>query len=94
MQWTLAGGRYRVNQRGTRDTPLTNHERWINQCRSRRRARGEPPILVVKRLWGFTMVRYRGLAKNLTRALAMFGLANLYLLRRRLLPRDFVPCFG
>ena len=94
VQWRLAGGRYRVNQRGATGAPLTDHERWINQCRSRRRARGEHPFLVVKRLWGFTMVRYRGLAKNLTRAFTMFGLANLYLLRRRLLPPAFVPCLG
>jgi IS5 family transposase len=42
---------------------------------------------VVKRLWGFTMVRYRGLLKNTVRAFALFALANLYLARRRLLPR-------
>ena len=29
---------------------------------------------------------YRGLAKNLARAHTMFALANLYLVRRRLLP--------
>jgi IS5 family transposase len=41
---------------------------------------------VVKQLWGFTKVRYRGLAKNLARAQTMFALANLYQLRRALLP--------
>jgi hypothetical protein len=30
---------------------------------------------VVKRLWGFEKTRYRGLAKNLARAHAMFALA-------------------
>ena len=38
------------------------------------------------RLWGFSKTRYRGLAKNLARAHTMFALANLYLVRRRLLP--------
>jgi IS5 family transposase len=47
---------------------------------------------VVKRLWGFAKARYRGLAKNLTRAFTMFGLANLYLARRRLLPPGWTPC--
>ena len=42
---------------------------------------------MVKRLWGFAKVRYRGLAKNTSRAFAIFALANLYLVRRRLLPR-------
>jgi IS5 family transposase len=39
---------------------------------------------VVKTLWGFTKVRYRGLAKNTVRAFAAFALANLYLVRYRL----------
>ena len=41
---------------------------------------------MVKRLWGFAKVRYRGIAKNLARAFSLFALANLYLARRRLLP--------
>ena len=40
---------------------------------------------VVKCLWGFTKVRYRGLAKNTARLYTAFALANLYLLRRRLI---------
>ena len=32
----------------------------------------------MKQLWGFTKVRYRGLAKNLARAFTLFALANLY----------------
>ena len=41
---------------------------------------------MLKQLWGFTKVRYRGLAKHLARAQTMFALANLYQLRRHLLP--------
>ena len=92
VQWQLAGGRYRVNRRGTKSRPLTPYQTQINRRRSQRRARVEHAFHVVKRRWGFVKVRYRGLAKNLARAQTMFGLANLYLLRRRLLPRDFVPC--
>ena len=33
---------------------------------------------VVKNLWGFTKVRYRGLYKNTVRALTLFALSNLY----------------
>ena len=40
----------------------------INRARSRTRACGEHAFRVVKQLWGFTKVRYRGLAKNLARA--------------------------
>jgi IS5 family transposase len=81
-----AGIRYRVNKRGHRRAPLTGLWKWINRTRSRVRARGEHAFNVVKQLWGFRKVRYRGLAKNTARAYAAFALANLYLVRRKLLP--------
>jgi transposase, IS5 family len=82
-----AGIRYRVNRRPvSRLRPLSEYQRLINRARSRCRARGEHAFHVVKRLWGFAMVRYRGMAKNTTRVFAIFALANLYLARRRLLP--------
>ena len=83
------GIRYRVNRRGTQSRPLTDHQRFINQVRSKARARGEHAFRVVKHLWGFAKVRYRGLAKNTARLFTAFALANLYLLRRRLLPRQW-----
>jgi IS5 family transposase len=84
-QAALAKGiRYRVNRRSPR---LTEHQRFINRRRSAARARVEHVFHVVKRLWGFSKVRYRGLAKNTARLYTAFALANLYLLRRRLLPQ-------
>jgi transposase, IS5 family len=81
------GVRYRVNRRpATHHRPLTAHWRAINRARSRTRACGEHAFHIVKRLWGFTKVRYRGLAKNLARAWTLFALANLYLVRWQLLP--------
>ena len=81
-----SGVRYRINRRGSTSKPLTDYQRFINRCRSRARARGEHAFHVVKRLWGFSKVRYRGLAKNTARLFTAFALANLYMLRRRLLP--------
>jgi transposase, IS5 family len=81
----VSGIRYRINRRGTSAKPLTEHQKAINRLRSKARARGEHAFHVVKRLWGFTKVRYRGLAKNTARLFTAFALANLYLLRRRLL---------
>jgi len=81
-----AGVRYRVNRRGHHSHPLTAWQKSINRARSKVRARGEHAFHVVKRLWGFSKVRYRGLAKNTARLFTAFALANLYLLRRRLLP--------
>src|SRR5271170_7871488 len=85
-QTALARGvRYRINRRSPR-RPLSEYQRFINRRRSAARARVEHVFHVVKRLWGFSKVRYRGLAKNTARLYTAFALANLYLLRRRLLP--------
>jgi IS5 family transposase len=82
-QAALAKGiRYRVNRRSPH---LSEYQRFINRRRSAARARVEHVFHVVKRLWGFSKVRYRGLAKNTARLYTAFALANLYLLRRRLL---------
>ena len=83
-----AAVRYRVNRRPTRQRPLSARWRRINRARSRVRARGEHAFHVVKTLWGFTTVRYRGLAKNTARVYAAFALANLYLMRYALGARE------
>jgi len=80
------GVRYRINRRPHPGAPLSERWRMINRARSRTRARGEHAFRVVKQLWGFAKVRYRGLAKNLARAQTMFALANLYQVRHQLLP--------
>lgn len=79
------GVRYRVNRRPHPGRPLSNHQRRLNRLRSATRARGEHAFRVVKQLWGYSKVRYRGLAKNTARLFTMFALANLYMVRRRLL---------
>ena len=80
------GVRYRVNRRAKPGSKLTDYEKRINRSRSRSRARGEHAFRIVKHLWGFTKVRYRGIAKNLSRAHTAFALANLYMLRGRMTP--------
>ena len=80
------GIRYKVNRRPTAKNPLTDQWKNFNRSRSRVRARGEHAYRIVKRLWGFDKVRYRGLAKNKARAYTLFGLANLYMVRRKLMP--------
>jgi len=80
------GVRYKVNRRPTAKNPLTDQWKRFNRSRSKVRARGEHGYRVVKRQWGFDKVRYRGLAKNRARAYTMFALANLYMVRRKLMP--------
>jgi IS5 family transposase len=81
------GVRYRVNRRAPGGNK-NQSERWrkINRARSRTRARGEHPFRIIKQLWGFQKTRYRGIAKNLARAQAMFALANLCAVRHKLMP--------
>jgi IS5 family transposase len=84
-QAEAAGIAFNVNQRGSKHRPLTKAQRVRNRRLSRERAVVEHPFLVVKRLWGHTKVRYRGIAKNLAQMTMLFGLANVYRVRRRLL---------
>ncbi len=54
-----------------------------NSTKSRTRARVEHPFLVLKRVWGFAKVRYRGLAKNANRTFTALAMVNLYIAARR-----------
>jgi IS5 family transposase len=74
-----------TNQRAYRNRPLSPRQEQANHTKSKVRARGEHPFLVIKRIFGFVKVRYRGLAKNANRLFVTCALANLYLVRGRLL---------
>lgn len=58
-----------------------------NRNKSKVRSKVEHAIGVIKRVFGFQKVRYRGLAKNLHRLEVSAALANLFMVRRRLLRR-------
>ncbi len=60
-------------------------EKAKNRTKSQVRAKVEHSIGVIKRIFGFSKTRYRGLAKNLHRLEVSAALANLYLVQRRLL---------
>jgi IS5 family transposase len=55
-----------------------------NTSKSRVRAKVEHAFRILKRVFGFDKVRYRGIAKNHHRLCACFALANLYMHRKRL----------
>ena len=73
-----------TNQRVRSGGEIDEVQRAKNRNKSKVRARVEHVFAVVKRLWGFTKVRYRGLAKNATRSFVALSLANIYLARKRL----------
>ena len=60
-------------------------EKARNRTKSKVRARVEHCFGVIKRVFGFTKVRYRGLEKNANRLFVTCALANLFLVRDRLL---------
>jgi IS5 family transposase len=74
-----------TNQRSRRAGVVDEAIRSKNRNKSRIRSRVEHVFGVVKRLWGFGKVRYRGLQKNATRAFTALALTNIYLGRQRLM---------
>jgi IS5 family transposase len=60
-------------------------EKAKNRTKSKVRAKVEHVFGVIKRVFGFEKVRYRGLAKNLHRLEVTAALANLFMIRRQLL---------
>jgi IS5 family transposase len=54
-----------------------------NRSKSSVRAKVEHVFRILKRVFGFDKVRYRGIAKNHHRLCANFALVNLYLHRKR-----------
>ncbi|WP_124224078.1 IS5 family transposase [Tibeticola sediminis] len=74
-----------TNQRVRKGGVIDEVERAKNRNKSKVRARVEHVFAVVKRLWGYTKVRYRGLQKNATRCFVALGLANIFLARQRLM---------
>ena len=49
------------------------------------RAKVEHPFRVIKCQFGFTKVRYKGLAKNTAQLITLFALSNLWMARRQLM---------
>jgi transposase, IS5 family len=63
---------------------VDDSERSKNRNKSKVRAKVEHSIGVIKRVFGFAKVRYRGIKKNRHRLLVTCALANLYMARRHI----------
>ncbi|MEO4016107.1 transposase [Pseudomonas sp. P2663] len=57
----------------------------IEYAKAQVRAKVEHPFRVIKRQFGYTKVRFRGLAKNIAQQTILFALSNLWMVRKRLL---------
>lgn len=81
-----------TNQKASRHKPLTEREREKNRSKSRVRAKVEHAFLVIKRIFGFAKVSYRGLRKNGNRLFVVAALANLFMARHHLFRVQGGPC--
>ena len=79
------GVEWRVLRKAKRGRKLTCADHSFNRKSNRTRARVEHPFGIIKHLWGYRKVRYRGLAKNAAQVFTLFALANVYLARRELM---------
>ena len=80
-----------TQRKGHRYRKLTERERAQNRYKSRVRARVEHQFGILKLRFGFTKVRYRGLAKNAHRLVTACALSNLVMAKKALLRRCSVP---
>ena len=74
-----------TNQRYRWGKSIDESVKATNRRKSSVRAKVEHVFGVIKRVFGFQKVCYRGLAKNMHRLEVSAALANLFLSRRRLL---------
>lgn len=74
-----------THEKGRRNYPLDEAAKARNHTKSKVRAKVEHLFGVIKRVFGFTKVRYRGLAKNAHALFVLCALTNLYTARRRLI---------
>ena len=79
------GVKWCVSKKAVRGTSLSKKDQRRNRRQNKTRAKCEHPFHVVKCLWGHTKVRYRGIAKNAAQLFTLFSLANLYMVRKKLL---------
>ena len=76
-----------TNAKGYRYRKLTDVDRAKNRTKSRVRAKVEHQFGIIKRQFGFTKVRYRGLEKNAQRLFVACALSNLVMAKKQLLKR-------
>ena len=83
-EYEAKGVKWCVNRKANRHYHLTQEDVEYNHKQSQIRAKGEHAFLVVKHLWHYQKVRYKGLYKNAVQVFSLFALANLYLVRHDL----------
>ena len=68
-----------------KDSPMGAILEKLEQTKASIRAKVEHPFRVIKRQFGFTKVKYKGLAKNTANLVTLFALSNLWMVRKALM---------
>jgi IS5 family transposase len=84
QEYEARGVKWCVNRKACRNYQLTPKDMAYNRRQSQIRAKGEHAFLIVKHLWQYRKVRYKGLFKNAAQVFSLFALANFYLVRHEL----------
>ncbi|KIC80937.1 MULTISPECIES: IS5 family transposase [Pseudomonas] len=82
--WQIAARRSTYMKLSKRSA-LYKATRKIEKAKAQVRAKVEHPFRVIKRQFGYTKVRFRGLVKNTAQLVTLFALSNLWMARRHLL---------
>lgn len=83
IEWLVA---MRPSKRRTlKGTSLGDLLDQVEKLKASVRAKVEHPFRVIKRQFGYTKVRYKGLAKNTAQLVTLFALSNLWMVRKRIL---------
>jgi IS5 family transposase len=83
VQWIVAAKRGKVT--ALPEGPIKEATQKLERIKAQVRAKVEHPFHILKDLFGFRKVRYRGLAKNTAQLFSLFGLVNLVIAKRKLL---------
>ena len=89
MIWSIAARPSRYKKHAKKSL-IGRMRRKIEYAKAQVRAKVEHPFRVVKRQFGYTKVRFRGLAKNFAQQATLFALSNLWMMRKRLRGRGEV----
>jgi len=84
-EYVERGIEWHVSRKGKRGCPLSMEDREWNREQNRTRSKGEHAFRIVKHLWNYRKVRYKGLSKNGAQIFSLFALSNLYMVRKELL---------
>ena len=83
IEWNVAKRRSTITKMA--EGPLKTLTKALERVKAQLRSRVEHPFHVLKNLFHYKKVRYKGLAKNEAQLYSLFGLANLMIAKKRLM---------